>query len=238
MVIIATTSKSGSFTSTYSTKTYNFVPPKSGYYEISFTSTNGYYLSVDLYEYSTNIIAAGTSQDNYNYGYTPFKIYKQIDATHFDTNFYLYEGHRYNLRVKNTSIALSYTVKIYRGDNNIVEHPQPYENVDYINSSIDYVGDADYYTFTNLGGFYNIYSSGYGNGNMDVKGELYLCSDSDCKTWVTNQIAVNDDHGILSGTDILTRLDLPEMGTCDFGFTVNLGWNNLGKKYITQLSQE
>ncbi|QVK17708.1 hypothetical protein KHQ81_12785 [Mycoplasmatota bacterium] len=145
------------------------------------------------------------------------------ESCSFDINDFRIEKNKiYYIRINDGSATDPYNTYDFSmtlvDDLNNENHPVTINSNANISSSIDYNGDVDYYTFTNLGGVYEIYSTGYGTGNIDMKAELYLCNDSNCSSHSTNPIVTNDNH---PGT-----MSFSGMGSNDFGFRVDLGYNN------------
>ncbi len=206
---------------------YKFTAPGTGDYYFNITPDN----SLSMYaELDNSVYYPQGSSNNWD----------DNNAVSFDVQ--LSSGQTYYLVVENSSLFDSgfVTSSIFRADVNTKEHPQSINAGVAKSSLIDYIGDADYYYFYNTGGVYDIYSTGYNNGNIDTKAELYVCYNN-CTT--ENLVATNDDH--ISSTTVesfykddtaVTAISLSGQGNYDFGFRINL-YNNktYGNKYILKI---
>lgn len=131
----------------------------------------------------------------------------------------------------NNYISVTVTLK----DDNLEDKPKYLTSSIQLSSKIDYPGDVDYYIFTNLGGYYDIYSTGYGNGNIDVKAELYLCNNTSCSSYQSTAVVKNDDYKSLIESEYIKKIEYSGMGSYDFGFRVNLGNDTINRNYLLKV---
>lgn len=130
---------------------------KTGYYQINYSSetSSQFILKNDA---STELIRKGTVLD-------------------FETIIYLTEG-TYPLDVQvytKVDISRYYSIKFLSLDNNNKINPEPININESINSSIDYVGDVDYYQFTaNESGVWGYKVTGILNADISI-----ICNDED-----------------------------------------------------------
>ncbi len=197
---------------------YKFTAPGTGDYYFNITPDNSLSMYAELDTSSQNLASSNNWSDN-----------KTIT---FDIE--LSSGQTYYLDVVNSSVFSSgyFTSSIFRADVNTKEHPQSIYAGVAKSSLIDYIGDADYYTFTNYdGGFYDFYSTGY-NTTIDSMADLYLCNDSSCKTYQSTALVTNDDYDKASASE---KIYYSDMGAGDFGFKYNFGFNNYGQTYLIKI---
>ena len=197
--------------------TYRFKALNDGYYGIRVISEYTMYtLSVNVYDDDDESIASGYTNDNY-------LTYIEVEKDNY-----------YSIVVDNTIEYPAENIigEVYRYDDNIQEYSKLINSTSAISSTINYAGDVDYYTFTNLGGIYDIYSTGYGNGNIDMKAELYLCNPS-----CTSKVTYNDDYNYIASDANHEKISpiYQGMGNNDFGMRVNLGYENFGKTYMIKV---
>ncbi len=135
---------------------YKFTAPGTGDYYFNITPDN----SLSMYaELDNSVYYPQGSSNNWD----------DNNAVSFDVQ--LSSGQTYYLVVENSSLFDSgfVTSSIFRADVNTKEHPQSINAGVAVNSSIDYIGDADYYTFTpNVSEVWGYKTTGITNVNISI----------------------------------------------------------------------